>query len=89
MRERTDERRSGGVEETGGRALDRRGRDGLAGAGDMLGGLSTGAGGDGSDTIQKESDSITGHQHDLERGEPRTDAGTTIYSADDLSLEGV
>jgi len=72
-----------GTEETGSHALDRRGRDGLTGAGDITGGLSIGTRGrsgvDGSDTIQVELDSVTGHQHDLERGEPRPDAGTAYH----------
>jgi hypothetical protein len=75
---------------------DRRDRDGLAGSGDMLGGLSTGAGGRlgiaGTDEINAkefEPGPISGHQHDLEDVEPSTDSATTVHSVADLPAEGV
>ena len=75
-------------------AIDRRPRDGDAGAGDMLGGLRTGAGGRlGIDEAEEPVDAfepgpISGHQHDLENAEPRTDSATTVHSAANLPAEG-
>jgi hypothetical protein len=60
-----------------------------AGAGDMLGGLSTRAG----DTLGVDPDDgrdrfdpgpISGHQHDLDDVEPRTDSATTVHSIADI-----
>ena len=75
---------------------DRRDRDGLAGTGDMLGGLSTGAGsrlgiGETDELAAKRAfdpGPISGHQHDLEHIEPRTDDATTAHSVADLPAEG-
>lgn len=75
---------------------DRRDRDGLAGTGDMLGGLSTGAGSRLGMTETDEIDAkhafepgpISGLQHDLENVEPRTDDATTAHSIADIPAEG-
>lgn len=80
-------------EEAGDRALDRRARDGLAGAGDMLGGLSTGVGGQlGADDVGAtvtERGPISEHQDDGARAEPRA-AGAVIVQPDvTFSMEGV
>ena len=81
--------------DTGGRS-DRRDRDGQAGTGDMLGGLSTGAGDrlgiDETDEFAAkrafDPGPISGQQHDLENVEPRTDDATTAHSVADLPAEG-
>ena len=74
---------------------DRRDRDGMAGVGDMTGGLSTGAGSslgidaiDEADAYQFEPGPISGHQHDLESGEPRTDSATAAHPAGDPAAAG-
>lgn len=67
--------------------IDRRDRDGTAGAGDMLGGFSTGAGG----TLGADFDGerhrfdpgpISGHQHTFDDVEPRTDAAVNYHGTD-------
>ena len=70
---------------------DRRDRDGMAGAGDMTGGTGAGAG----DSLGLEGDAhafepgpISGHQHDLESGEPRTDSATAAHPAGDPAAGG-
>jgi len=79
-------------EERGG-VTDRRDRDGMAGAGDMLGGISTGAGStpgiDEGDRHEFEPGPISGHQHDLEHVEPRTDSATTFHAVEQPQSEGV
>jgi hypothetical protein len=82
-----------GVEEAAGAAVERRDRDGAAGAGDMLGGLNTGAGDrlgvdEADETGAYDPGPISGHQHDLDEGEPRTDSATTYHSAANLPAEG-
>jgi hypothetical protein len=76
---------------TGG-LTDRRERDGMAGTGDMLGGLSTGAGGtlgiDEPDDREFDPGPISGHQHDLEDVEPRTDSANTFHAAGQPPTEG-
>jgi len=74
---------------------DRRDRDGMAGAGDMTGGLSAGAGSslgidaiDETDAHEFEPGPISGHQHDLESGEPRTDSATAAHPAGDPAASG-
>jgi hypothetical protein len=75
---------------------DRRDRDGLSGTGGMLGGLSTGAGSrldmDGTDELAAkhafDPGPISGHQHDLEHVEPRTDDATTAHSVAEIPTEG-
>ena len=66
---------------------DRRERDGIAGAGDMLGGTGAGAGDslgiDEADAHEFDPGPISGHQHDLESGEPRTDSATAAHPAGD------
>jgi len=67
--------------------IDRRDRDGAAGAGDMLGGLSTGAGGTlGADPDgeqhQFDPGPISGHQHTFEDVEPQTDAAMNYHGPD-------
>ena len=78
-------------EERGG-VIDRRDRDGMAGAGDMLGGLSTGAGDtlgiDEPDGHEFDPGPISGHQHDLENVEPRTDSATSFHPVDEIPSEG-
>jgi hypothetical protein len=67
--------------------VDRRDRDGDAGTGDMLGGLSTGAGGTlgvDLDGEQRRFDPgpISGHQHSFDDVEPRTDAAENYHGLD-------
>ena len=80
-------------EEAGHRALDRRDRDGLAGTGDMLGGLSTGVGGQlGANDVGAtvvERGPVSELQDDGARAEPRA-AGAVIVQPDvTFSMEGV
>ena len=70
---------------------DRRDRDGLAGAGDMVGGTGAGVGdslGLEADPHEFEPGPISGHQHDLESGEPRTDSATAAHPAGDPTAAG-
>src|SRR5215216_5211361 len=87
---RSEEDRAG-LDVTG-RLTDRRDRDGMAGAGDMLGGLSTGAGGtlgiNDPDGHEFDPGPISGHQHDLENVEPRTDSATNFHAAGQPPTEG-
>lgn len=65
---------------------DRRDRDGMAGAGDMLGGAgeSPGIG----DDREFEPGLVSGHQHDLQSGEPRSDSATTAHPIGDPAAGG-
>jgi len=92
MGEHREERRQA-LEEAGHRALDRRDRDGLAGAGDMLGGLSTGAGGRlGADDVVAtvpEPGPVSEREHDGARAEPQAAGVVTVQPDVTFSMEGV
>ena len=83
-----------------GRALNRQDQDGLTGAGDMLGGLSTGAGGrlgvDIGDAhpVEGDPDFGGGHRHEREQGGFEIDGISDVdsndhRSPDHYSTEGV
>ena len=71
---------------------DRRDCDGDAGMHDMLGGLSTGAGGTmGVDPPDSEAfvpGPISEYQHRFDDLDPATDSATTVHSVADLPTEG-
>ena len=64
--------------------LDREGRDGVAGRGDMLGGTSTGAGGRlGPDAAEDREGQASANQHSFAGEEAATDGGRTYHGASD------
>jgi hypothetical protein len=71
---------------------DRRDRDGDAGAGDMLGGLSTGAGGTmGVETGDRDAlapGEGSEYHHRFGVLDPDTDSATTVHSVADVPPEG-
>jgi len=65
-------------------ALDRTGQDGVAGAGDMLGGPTAGAGGRlGPDDPDLAPTPMPPNQHSRADAEPATDAGENYHGHDD------